>query len=306
MGNKVDEKILEDWWRRALVEGLQKQSLTGTPPEFQFKMIYWADIMHPDPLDVSVTDPANPYFVDEQYTRSAPGQERRFYRFRKILLRILGKQLNRIFLNEDFTLSFSFIPDYFISRYFLDLDIYYKEDCQEEDPETCLKKELIKQRLADALEAHKKDEVMLIAHSMGSIVAFDVLSFFAPESRLHTLLTIGSPLGLPLIVSRIAAQYKTDPRGIKEMVTPPGIYGNWFNMYDLFDRITLGYNLSRKYKFNKYAIRPRDLSVTNDYHNHEDVHNPHKSYGYLRTKEVTRVLVDFLANAGKARVRGKS
>ena len=47
-----------------------------------------------------------------------------------------------------------------------------------------------------------------------------------------------------------------------------------------------------------HAIRPRDLSVVNDYHNHQSRHNPHKSYGYLRTKELARVLEDFLANAG--------
>jgi len=38
--------------------------------------------------------------------------------------------------------------------------------------------------------------------------------------------------------------------------------------------------------------------VVNEYHNHESRHNPHKSYGYLRTKELARVLEDFLANAG--------
>ncbi|MFO8028420.1 MAG: hypothetical protein R6U28_01030 [Cyclonatronaceae bacterium] len=298
LGNKADKVILEEWWRLALVEGLQKQGRAGTPPNFEFKMIYWADIMHPEPLDVAVTDPESPYFDDEQYTRAVPGMERRNHRFRKKLIRFLGKQLNSIFLNEDFTLSYSFIPDYFISRYFLELDIYYKEDCRDEEPEACRKKELIKQRLADTLEAHREDEVLLIAHSMGSIVAYDVLNFFAAETRLHTLVTIGSPLGLPLVVSRIAAQYKTRPRGKKEMVTPPGIYGNWFNMYDILDRITLGYALSRNYRFNEHAIRPRDFSVVNDYHNHEGEHNPHKSYGYLRTKELVRVMEDFLANAG--------
>ncbi len=67
----------------------------------------------------------------------ATGQARPNYRFCKKLIRFLGRQLNRIFLNEDFTLSWSFIPDYFISRYFLDLDIYYKEDCRDEDPGVC-------------------------------------------------------------------------------------------------------------------------------------------------------------------------
>ena len=68
---------------------------------------------------------------------------------------------------------------------------------------------------------------------MGSIIAFDVLSFFAPQSKIHTFITIGSPLGLPLVISKIAAQYKNKPSGRKEMVNPPGLYGNWFNFSDV-------------------------------------------------------------------------
>ncbi len=292
LGNKPDKETLSLWWQRSLKEGLHRQGFQTDLPEF--KMVYWADILYPQPLDKTIEDPEDPGFVEEKYTKGDPGFVRGKYWFRKKVLGFLGKQLYRIFLNEDFTLKYSFIPDYILRKYFSDLEVYYKQECKNEDPEECKKKELIKQRLADALEQYKNDEILLIAHSMGSIIAFDVLSFFAPQSKVHTFITIGSPLGLPLVVSKIASQYKKNRSGKKEMITPPGIYGNWLNFSDILDKITLNYKLSRNYKFNKYAIKPRDFGVANDYFSEAGEHNPHKSYGYLRTKEFTNMLNVFL------------
>jgi len=292
LGNKPDKETLSKWWQLSLKEGLERQGFKTELPEF--KMVYWADILYPRPLDKNIEDPDNPYFIDEKYTKANPDFEHRSHRFRKRILRTLGKLLYRIFLNEDFTLRYSFIPDYIIRRYFSELNLYYKEEGENEDSEESRKKELIKQRLADVLEEHKNDEIMLIAHSMGSIIAFDVLSFFAPESKVHTFVTIGSPLGLPLVISKIASQYKNNPRGSREMVTPPGVYGNWFNFSDVLDKITLSYNLSQKFKFNKHAIKPRDFGVVNDYFSETGEHNPHKSYGYLRAEKFSGILNNFL------------
>lgn len=292
LGNKPDQDTLSKWWQLALKEGLDRHGFETDLPVF--KMVYWADILYPQPLDKNIEDPDDPSFIDEKYTKGEPDYKRRQYRFRKSILRYFGKLLYRIFLNEDYTLRYSFIPDYILRKYFTELNIYYNEKCKNKDPEECRKKELIKQRLADALDEHKNDEIFLIAHSMGSIVAFDVLSFFAPRVNVHTFITIGSPLGLPLVVSKIAAQYKNNPSGTKEMVTPPGIYGNWFNFSDVLDKITLNYKLSRRFKFNKNAIKPRDFGVANDYFSKAGEHNPHKSYGYLRTKELIYMLNNFI------------
>ncbi|MFN3554702.1 MAG: hypothetical protein ACK4VN_01925 [Bacteroidales bacterium] len=131
---------------------------------------------------------------------------------------------------------------------------------------------------------------------MGSIIAFDVLSFFVPESKVHTFITIGSPLGLPLVISKIASQYKNNPSGRKEMVAPPGIYVNWINFSDVLDKITMSYKLSQKFKFNKNAIKPKDFAVANDYISEDRESNPHKSFGYLRTEEFSMALHNFLTH----------
>jgi hypothetical protein len=292
LGNKPDKETLQEWWRLSLLEGLQMHGYHAELPHFE--MVYWADIINTKPLDAGLQDEQNPLYISEKYTPSVEGFKQKDNRFLKWIIRYLGKQLNKIFLKEDFTLRYEFIPDFLVRRYFRDLDVYYQDEGSAETPPDELKKEMIKRRLADSLEKYKNSEIMLIAHSMGSIIAFDVLSFISPHIPVHTFITIGSPLGLPLVVSKIAAQYKTDPEGKTEMITPPGIYGNWFNYSDMLDKITMNYKLSRKYIFNKHAIRPRDFAIVNDYHSEKGKHNPHKSFGYLRAEELARMVSYFL------------
>ncbi|MFK5856716.1 MAG: hypothetical protein QM503_11340, partial [Bacteroidota bacterium] len=77
------------------------------------------------------------------------------------------------------------------------------------------------------------------------------------------------------------------------MLTPPTISKNWFNFSDILDKVALNYMLSDDFTKNKNEVIPVDFLVVNDY---EIVgkRNPHKSYGYLRTPEFSKVLADFI------------
>ncbi len=292
LGNKPDKRTLKDWWEISMMEGLEAAGLKARLPEFE--MVYWADIMHKAPLDKNVDNPDSQYYIDEVYKPSPKNFDPAEKKIHKKLLRFLGNQINKIFLNEDFTLNYSFIADFIVRKYFQSLEIYYNEECKEKHAGDCKVKELIKQRLADVLEKHKNNEIMLVCHSMGSIIAYDVMSFLSPSVKINSFITIGSPLGLPLIVSKIAAQYKKKEKGKKDMITPPGVYGKWHNFYDVLDRISLNHKLCARYRANSHGVKPADYEVINDYHNQEGVHNPHKSYGYLRCREFTTALNDFL------------
>lgn len=292
LGNKPDKDTLKEWWQLSMLEGLENNGFKNDLPEFE--LVYWADIIHEKPLNKNIKDPDSPYYIDEVYKPSpenfAPAEKK----LHKKLFRFLGNQLNKIFLNEDYTLKYSFLADYIVRKYFKSLEIYYKEECTTEEEKDCKVKEMIKQRLSNVLKKHKNDEIMLISHSMGSIIAYDVLSFFSPNVKIHSFVTIGSPLGLPLIVSKIAAQYKKNTKGKNEMITPYGVYGKWCNLYDILDRIVLNHKLALRYKSNYHSVEPEDFEVINDYHNQENEHNPHKSYGYLRTRELAGILNDFI------------
>jgi len=291
LGNKPDKPTLKKWWRMSMIEGLKSIGKEDTSIS-KFEMVYWADVMYEKPLDKSVKNPESPFLLEERYTKAPSDFQVEDHSLRMSIIDFIGKQLNDIFLNEDFSLNYSFITDYIVSKYFRELEVYYRDDC-EENIQECKTKDKIKSRLVNALEKYKNDEIMLVCHSMGTIIAYDVLTFLAPQIKVHSLVTMGSPLGLPVIISKIAAEHKRRMEKEIKMVTPPGVYINWFNFSDILDKIAFNFKLADDFTENDHGVKPVDFQVVNDYHIN-GVHNPHKSFGYLRTKEFAKVLYEFI------------
>ena len=256
-------------------------------------MAYWSDIIYGKSQDPSENDPESPYFMDEKYTKAPVYFPAEDYSTRKKVVDFLGRQMNRIFLNDDLTLNYSFISDTIINRYFKDLEIYYSGNIQVKRNKSYKAAELIRDRLYSVLKKHRNDEIMLIGHSMGSIIAFDVLTFLAPDIRINTLITIGSPLGLPVVISKIAGEQKQREINRNRITTPPGVIKNWYNFSDILDMVAFNYKLSDYYSENDHGVKPVDLLVVNNYEI-EGIRNPHKSFGYLRTPEFSEILNEFI------------
>ncbi|MFF4433872.1 hypothetical protein ACFYZ4_32540 [Streptomyces sp. NPDC001513] len=85
-------------------------------------------------------------------------------------------------------------------------------------------------RVADAIRASHCQVV--VAHSLGSVVAYETLHAF-PELTVELLVTLGSPLGLPALSRTLepALQNGTGAR-------PPGV-GRWVNIADVGDLVAL-------------------------------------------------------------------
>lgn len=128
---------------------------------------------------------------------------------------------------------------------------------------------------------------------MGSIVAFDVLSFLASEISIHTKVTIGSPLGLPMIKREIFKEYEQEFTTETRLPTPQNIRHHWINIADLDDNVAINYNLKDDYAPNNSGVAPIDHIVINDYQFNGNK-NPHKSFGYLRSKPLVEALNGFL------------
>jgi alpha-beta hydrolase superfamily lysophospholipase len=152
---------------------------------------------------------------------------------------------------------------------------------------------MICSELTNVLKKHRNEKIMLVAHSMGSIIAYDVLTLDASDVPIDTFVTIGSPLGLPIIKSRIVAERRQDPSQKGILKTPENIGSHWYNLADLRDKIAINYTLQDDFKENTQQIGPVDKIVTNDY-TFEDQKNPHKSYGYLRTPEMAEIISGFI------------
>ncbi|MFZ2338502.1 MAG: hypothetical protein WAW07_02130 [Bacteroidales bacterium] len=292
LGNKPPAPLLEQWWRSSMKEGLRLGKYDFHFPLFE--MASWSDIIHKTFQDPSVKDPVNPYFIDEKYTEAQPDFHPGDNSTRKKVVDFIGRQMNRVFLNEDLSLNYSFITDAIIRRYFSDLEIYYSDTPVERDGGSSTYREVIRKRLLDKLIEHRKDDIMLIGHSMGSIIAFDVLTFMAPEIRINTLVTMGSPLGLPVVISKIAAEMRQKGISDTRLKSPPGVTGKWYNYSDILDTIAFNYRLADYYDENSSGVKPVDHLVVNNYECN-NIRNPHKAYGYLRTPEFTAVLNEFIS-----------
>ena len=292
LGNKPPKEMLENWWEKAMIEGLEKSKNPYQLPHFE--LVYWADILYDKPLDEHIVDKEDPYFLEEKYTRGFQDVEPEDLSMRRKVLNFLEGQLDKIFLNGDLSIKYTGITNAFIHRYFTDLEVYYSEECVDKNDIRCTARKLIRERLIAVLEKYKDDEILLIGHSMGSIVAYDVLTFLAPDIDIHTFITIGSPLGFPVVQGKIATEWNSKRLVPPILRTPPRVKKCWYNFADLKDNVAMIYQLSKNFKANWRGVKPKDYVVNNNYQINNEA-NHHKSFGYLRTRAFTRVLRKFSA-----------
>jgi len=299
MGNKPPRRTLESWWETSLREGMKGPwELKG---EFNFELVYWAHYIHQVPLDPKITDPEDPLHVEDPYVPADPdseGQKPRELRVK--IVRYLEKQLDKIFLNKDHTINFSSISDFIIHHFFSDLEVYYKAQCQEKPGSKISSRDAICSDLARTLRKHRKKRIMLIAHSMGSIIAYDVLTRRVPDIAIDTFVTMGSPLGLPIIKSKILAEQEGAERQGLPLRIPENVRSHWYNLSDFNDKIALNYKLNDDFEENSRHVRIIDKAVVNNYAI-KGKKNPHKSYGYLRTPEMAEIVHSFIKSRGPSR-----
>jgi hypothetical protein len=291
LGNKPSKKTLEDWWVKSILEGLE--GIDKNKFNINFELIYWADVLNEKPLDETIIDEEDLYYVKEKYKPAPENFIPTSHPIRKKLLGFLEKQMDKIFLNEDLTINYSFISDLIIHKYFKELEIYYNEECYDKNNIKCAAKVIIRNRVVEVVQKYRNDEILLIAHSMGSIIAYDVLTFILPEIKIDTFVTMGSPLGLPIIMSKIPIEQNIRLPIKEKLETPPGVQRNWYNFSDLEDKVAINYDLGDDYNNNSNGVKATDVIVNNNYEI-DGERNPHKSYGYLRVPEFSEALFEFL------------
>lgn len=287
LGNKPPKELLEKWWKKAILEGFNKLALPV--PEFKFELVYWADLVYPYPENPAISDKKNPYYLEEPYTPSPEEEaiENKSYSWRKKILQFIEKELEKVFLNEDLSLNYAEVSDAIMYKYFMELELYYGASNHQ-----ITLKQKTRNRLLGLIEKHKYDEIMILSHSMGTIIAYDVLQFELKNRPIHTFVTMGSPLGLPFIRAKIAKEIKSVGNQLK-ISTPECVASSWINFADLEDKIALNFDLNNDFTSNSKGIQVFDYEIKNDY-SVNGVKNPHKIYGYLRSKEFIAQLQLFL------------
>ena len=298
LGEKPPEHVLHSWWVQSIQEGAQRWNIGLT--DFDVKLVYWPDILHPVPLNPRESDQESPLYLDAPYVPSMQEAPTRPHNLKKRIVGFLEKKLSALLLNDDLSINYQSVTDTLVRRYFKDLDAYFSSDTGPDGPPNNTT-EKIRDRLIRVLEKHKDDRILLVAHSMGSIVAFDVLEM-NPHLQVDTLVTVGSPLGFPVVVGRMVAERNRDGRGENSMQVPDSIKTAWYNHADIEDYVAIDSNLANDFRANNNGVKPVDVQVTNDYVYRRN-RNPHKIYGYLRTKELVAIVARFLPVPEESRLQ---
>lgn len=259
-------------WKAAIIEGLARNhSLTVPESALPFALLYWRDWNYQEPLD---PDP-EPYEKDGS-TGPFPAYQQHWPDI------LLGEALKWAAKPLDWAkehLGVDLLADAVLERRLQDLSIYYENEARRRD---------LRQRLYNVLKEHGSKQIVLLAHSMGSIIAYDVLRELGkdiPTFKVAHFVTLGSPLGLPHVLYRIRQEHVT--------LRTPSIVARWSNFADRRDPIAADVHLADDYDANALGVQVQDQLVLNTYER-DGKRNPHKIWGYLRAPEVTSVLKTFI------------
>lgn len=300
LANKPKPEILKDWWRKSILEGLHI-NLNLNPSAIPFNMVYWADLLYRVQQHNEVAYNFDQLYNNEPYIGAAKGsieeyKEKLRDEIRAKILGIFGSGLD--VLKQRFDLDF--LGDWVLEKVMKDLAFYYDDERKIQNRSGIMQiaSKVLKDELIQELEKHQGKEIMLIAHSMGSIIAYDVLRDLGhqPGNEIYVkhFITIGSPLGLPYVKHKINDERVYDKMKNK-VRTPSIVTGDWINYADKKDPVALDFYLKDDYGENAAGIKVKDDMILNDYVGLSGKRNHHKSYGYLRTPEMSTKIADFLS-----------
>ncbi len=273
--NKPPKDLLALWWAMSLQEGLQRN--LGSPSPFAFELVYWADIQYSDPIPELQLE--NPYIAADgqgplpRYGGSA----------RDTAKAIIEKWGGQSIDKDDDLMGLDEHVDHLLGLPFDDLRDYYRKP---------VVRNRARDRLIHALQRHNDKRVCLIAHSMGSILAYDVLRTLEQSlPAIDHFVTIGSPLGLPIVIQHVQEEFSNTlvPRQVRQ----------WTNLADPRDKIALDCILGKDYPPAPGGMPIQDSMVYNNYVDRTGKRDHHNGYGYLRTPELSNILREFLGAANE-------
>jgi hypothetical protein len=150
----------------------------------------------------------------------------------------------------------------------------------------------LKQTLRPLIE--KNEPVLLIGHSIGSVIAYDTLWELSYQEGLHgkvDFLTIGSPLGMHYVQRRLMGMKENEEK------TYPKLIRHWVNLSSEGDIIALERNFHNSFKeLLKLglvkSIEDHSHGIYNYFRSDEGL-NCHRSYGYLVNPAVGNIIADW-------------
>ena len=276
------EQHRELLWR-TLVEGVRRadSSVAGAllSHQEQFHLVSWNYLYYHRYKDITREIPwidalINKHGPSKQDIREANSRDVRISRFILNLVDHVPALIR--FLPEDARSTDQEIKRYFNNSDNVAVDI----------------RELLKQVLRPLLEI--QEPILLIGHSLGSVIAYDALWELTHQEGLHgkvDFLTLGSPLGMHYIQRHLMGMSE---RGRKSY---PGLIRRWINLSSEGDITALNRNFHDSFKPMREqglveSIEDHCQGIYNFFRTNEGL-NSHRSYGYLVNPAVGSIIADW-------------
>jgi hypothetical protein len=145
------------------------------------------------------------------------------------------------------------------------------------------------------------DDIMVISHCLGSVVAYDVFwqltqSVRSNDNRVNVWVTLGSPLADDYVRHRVEGGRRRAGRGAD--VSYPDLINNWLNVAAEDDFVCHDETMENDYRAmleHKLVSRIRDFRIYNLAESFGRS-NPHSALGYLIHPRMARILNDWLTS----------
>lgn len=153
-------------------------------------------------------------------------------------------------------------------------------------------RKLLKQTLRPLID--KNESILLIGHSLGSVIAYDTLWELSYQEELHgkvDFLTIGSPLGMHYVQRRLMGMRENGKKSYPKLIR------HWINLSSKGDIIALERNFHNSFKEMLKqglvkSIEDHSHGIYNYFRSDEGL-NCHRSYGYLVNPAVGSIIADW-------------
>lgn len=269
--------------RRCLLHGVAQVDpgiATEVAAGDSFSLVAWSKLFYGTELDIEQVRPWVERLLQTAPSH-APSRDARPLKYR--VARTLYK------LGDMFHWLIPLIPDPRIKRSIQDAETYFNN----RDNIACRVRDQLKQVLREA--AGKGDRVLLIGHSMGSIIAYDALwelhHLEDMDRCVDCLLTLGSPLGMHYVQQYLVGLNADHPHNY------PGNIRRWVNIAARGDLVALDKSLRDDFSdmIEQQYIEQIDDHCKDVYNHYRDSKglNVHKSYGYLVNPVVAQVITDW-------------